>query len=49
MPSKEPFNNYSDNMRGVGMGKTISVFVHVQGIKAVHARGRGVKKWQNSA
>ena len=25
----------------------MSVFVHAQGIKTVHA-GRGVKKWQNS-
>ena len=24
------------------------VFVHAQGIKTVHARGGGVKKWQNS-
>ena len=24
------------------------VFVHAQGIKSVHAGGRGVKKWQNS-
>ena len=26
----------------------MSVFVHAQGIKTVHAGGRGVKKWQNS-
>ena len=24
------------------------VFVHAQGIKTVHAGGRGVKKWQDS-
>ena len=32
-------------MRGGG-GQKISVFVHAQGIKTVHAEG--VKKWQNS-
>ena len=26
----------------------MSVFVHAQGIKTVHAKGGGVKKWQNS-
>ena len=26
----------------------MSVFVHAQGIKTVHAGGGGVKKWQNS-
>ena len=26
----------------------MSVFVHAQGIKTVHARGREVRKWQNS-
>jgi hypothetical protein len=26
----------------------MSVFVHAQGIKTVHAEGGGVKKWQNS-
>ena len=26
----------------------MSVFVHAQGIKTVHAGGRGGKKWQNS-
>ena len=31
-----------------GGGQTMSVFVHAQGIKAVHTGGRGVKKWQNS-
>ena len=25
----------------------MSVFVHAQGIKIVHAGGEGVKKWQN--
>ena len=33
-------------MRGGG-GQKMSVFVHAQGIKTVHAGG-GVKKWQNS-
>ena len=40
------FNNYGDKMRGGG-GQKMSVFVHSQGIKTVHARGSGVKKWQN--
>ena len=31
-----------------GAGQKISVFVHAQGIKTVHAGGGGVKKWQNS-
>ena len=35
------FNNYVDKMRGRG-GQKMSVFVHAQGIKTVHA------KWQNS-
>ena len=26
----------------------MSVFVHDQGVKTVHAGGKGVKKWQNS-
>ena len=26
----------------------MSVFVHAEGIKTVHAGGEGVKKWQNS-
>ena len=39
------FNNYVDKMRGGG-GQKMSVFVHAQGIKTVHAGG--VKKWQNS-
>ena len=30
-----------------GGGQKMSVFVHAQGIKTVHAGG-GVKKWQNS-
>ena len=34
-------------MRGGG-GQIMSVFVHAQGIKTVHAGGEGVKKWQNS-
>ena len=37
-----PFNNYVDKMRG-----RVSVFVHAQGIKTVHAGGE-IKKWQNS-
>ena len=37
-----------DKMRGGG-GQKMSVFVHAQGIKTVHAGGGGgVKKWQNS-
>ena len=46
MLGKGPFNNYADKMRGGG-GQKMSVFVHAQGIKTVHAGG-GVKKWQNS-
>ena len=34
---KGSFNNYVDKMRGQKM----SVFVHAQGIKTVHAGGRG--------
>ena len=34
-------------MRGEGVQK-MSVFVHDQGIKTVHAGGGGDKKWQNS-
>ena len=45
--AKGAFNNYVDKMRGGG-GQKISVFVHAQGIKTVHAGGEGVKKWQNS-
>ena len=41
MPSGA-FNNYVDKMRGGGDQK-MSVFVHAQGIKTVHAGG-GVKK-----
>ena len=33
-----PFNNYVDKLRGKG-GQKMSVFVLVQGIKTVHARG----------
>ena len=44
--NKGPFNNYVDKRRGGG-GQKMSVFVHAQGIKIVHA-GVGVKKWQNS-
>ena len=35
-----------DKLRGGG-GQKMSVFVHAQGMKTVHAGG-GVKKWQNS-
>ena len=41
------FNNYVDKMRGGG-GQKMTVFVHAQGIKTVHAGGGGGKKWQNS-
>ena len=44
---KGSFNNYVDKMRGGGGGQKMSVFVHTQGIKTVHAGG-WVKKWQNS-
>ena len=40
------FNNYVDKMRGGG-GQRMSVFVHAQGVKTVHAGGGG-QKWQNS-
>ena len=43
---KGAFNNYVDKMRGGG-GQKMSVFVHAQGNKTVHA-GVGVKQWQNS-
>ena len=43
---KGAFNNYVDKMRGGG-GQKMSVFVHAQGIKTVHAGG-GVKEWQKS-
>ena len=39
-PYKGAFNNYVDKMRG-GEGQKMSVFVHAQGIKTVHAGGRG--------
>ena len=32
----------------MGGGQNMSVFVHAQGIKTVHAGEGGVKKWQNS-
>jgi hypothetical protein len=38
----EAFNNYVDKIRGEG-GQKMSVFVHAQGIKTVHAEGRGSK------
>ena len=37
---KGAFNNYVDKMRGGG-GQKMSVFVHAQSIKTVHARGGG--------
>ena len=40
--AKAPFNNYVDKMRG-GRGSKMSVFVHAQGIKTVHAWGRSQK------
>ena len=39
---KGSFNNYVDKMRGGGVQK-MSVFVHAQGIKTVHAGKLGVK------
>ena len=39
--SMGPFNNYVVKMRGGG-GQKMSVFVHAQGIKSVHA-GEGSK------
>ena len=39
---KGAFNNYVDKMRGEG-GQKMSIFVHAQGIKTVHARGGGAK------
>ena len=44
--SKGPFNNYGQD-EGEGDQK-MSVFVHAQGIKTVHAWGMGVEKLQNS-
>ena len=38
--NKGSFNNYVDKMRGGG-GQKISVFVHAQGIKTVHAVKNG--------
>ena len=42
------FNNYVDKMKGGG-GQKMSVFVHTQDLKTVHAgKGGGeVKEWQN--
>ena len=40
MPYKGSFNNYMDKMGG---GQKMSVFVHAQGIKTVHAGGGGSK------
>ena len=41
--SQGSFNNYVDKMRGGG-GQQMSVFVHAQGIKSVHAGGGGEVK-----
>ena len=38
MRTKGAFNNYVDKLRGGG-GQKMSVFVHAQGIKNVHAEG----------
>ena len=38
------FNNYMEKMRG--LGSQMSLFVHTQGIKTIHAGE--AKKWQNS-
>ena len=46
MLTKGPFDNYVDKMRR-GWGQKMSVFVHAEGIKTVHAGG-WVKKWQNA-
>ena len=40
---KGPFNKYVDTMRGGG-GQNMSVSVHAQGIKTVHAGGGGGAK-----
>ena len=40
--SKGAFNSYVDKMRGGG-GQKMSVFIHAQGIKTVHAGTRGSK------
>ena len=42
---KGSFNNYVDKVRG-GRCQKMSVFVHPQGIKTVHAGWRG-QKWQH--
>ena len=39
-----PFNNFVDKMRGGG-GQKMSVFVHAQGIKTVHAGGHTYVLW----
>ena len=44
---KGSFNSYVDKIRGGG-GQKMSVFVHAQVIKTVHAGEGGVKKRQNS-
>ena len=42
LKAPSPKNNYVDKMRGGG-GQKISVFVHAQGIKTLHAGGGGQK------
>ena len=44
---KGAFNNYVDKIRGGG-GQKMSVFVHAQGIKTVHA-GRGSRNGKNQS
>ena len=39
--NKGPFNNYIRGQDEGGGGQKMSVFVHAQGIKTVHAGGRG--------
>ena len=41
--AKGSFNNYMDKMRGGG-GQIMSVLVHAQGTKTVHAGGVGESK-----
>ena len=38
---KGQFNNYVDKMKEGGGGQKMSVFIHAQGIKTVHAGGGG--------
>ena len=45
-PSKGPFNNYVDNMRGEGVKKCL--FLPMLRVQKLSTQGGGVKKWQNS-